>query len=129
VATALLPAVLVHGLLGARPDAAFGRLRLAPALPAPWTAFRVTGIRLGEARLELAYRADEERHTFVLRPTAGRVPATVIFEPTVPGVASSIELDEAPVDLPVEQIGDRSQATLQIPLDRERSVSLVRTRP
>lgn len=126
-AAALVPVLLLHGLLGARPDAPFGRLRLAPALPNHWTRFDVTGIRLGGSTLELSCRAGEGRHTFVLRPTAGPVPATLVFEPSVAGSVESVEVDGEATEVEPERGGGRSRVSLQIPLDQERRVTLVGT--
>ncbi|MGD2068152.1 MAG: hypothetical protein PVI57_05660 [Gemmatimonadota bacterium] len=126
-AAALVPVLLLHGVLGARPDAPFGRLRLAPALPAHRTRFDVTGIRLGGSVLELSCRVREGRHTFVLRPTAGRVPTTLVFEPSVAGPVESVEVDGATAEVAPERGGGRTRVSLQIPLDQERRVTLVGT--
>lgn len=114
---------LARGTLGIAPDAAYGRLRLAPHLPASWQALEVRGIRVADARVDLGYRCDGHRHTFVLRPTAGRVPLTLILEPSLPiGGIESVELEGEPVTVDSIRRGERWGVRFQFPLDGERTV-------
>jgi hypothetical protein len=125
VAAALVPAVFVHGLLGARAEAPWGRLRLGPALPARWSSLEVTGIRVADARIGLSYAREQEGHVFTLLQVAGRVPLTVVFEPAVPGKVHRVRVDGGSADLTPERTGGRSRIRLQLPLDAERRVTLV----
>lgn len=117
---------LVRGTLGITPDAAYGRLRLAPVLPARWTRVEVGGIRVGDTRLDLGYRREGDRHTFVLLPTAGRVPATVILEPLLPvGDIEHVKLEGEPVTVDSFREAGRTGIRFQFPLEGERSVTVV----
>ena len=73
-------ATLAFGLLGLEPDAPSGRIRVAPVLPAHLKDFRIRGIRVGGARLELAYERAGRVHRFHLDALDGRVPPMVGLE-------------------------------------------------
>jgi hypothetical protein len=128
----LAPALLLRGLLGAHGEAPWGRLRLAPDLPSHWSAFRVRGVALADARVELDYRRDyageEARDTFILRQTAGRVPVNLVFEPAIPGRVEGVWVDDEPaeVDLAPDPGRDRTRLRLQLPLDDVRRIRIAR---
>ncbi|MEX0936056.1 MAG: hypothetical protein WD013_04060 [Gemmatimonadota bacterium] len=116
----------VEGTLGARPDGAYGRLRLAPELAPRWNTLRVEGLQVADATVEVGYRRLGTEHTFSLRQTTGRVPLNLVFEPRLPirGIASvRIEGDAAEM----EDSGDRGFSSIrcQFPLDPDREVIIV----
>lgn len=118
-------APLLFGFLGAEADAAFGRLRLAPRLPGAWEAFEIRGVRMGDVRVGLRYRRDGPRHTFVLTPTAGRVPPNLVFEPLLPleGIGG-VRVDGEAADLDRHRTGRWTGVRLQLPLDSVREVTV-----
>lgn len=118
-------AAIAYGLLGLRPDAAYGRLRLAPALPTGWTRARAAGIRCGDATIAVGYRREGSRHTFSLEPTGGSLPVTLAFEPSVPatGVAAAA-VDGDPADLEAATREGRTRVQVQLALDHERTVTV-----
>lgn len=123
---ARLVRALVRGTLGIVPDAAYGRLRVGPDLPGNWPALELRGIRVADARVDLGYRREGDRHTFVLRPTAGRVPLTLILEPSLPvGGVESVELEGERVTVDSMRRGERWGVRFQFPLDGERTVVVV----
>jgi len=116
---------LAHGILGLAPDAPSGRIHIAPSFPAHLGAFTIRGIRLGDARIDLDYRREGGRHRFELSPTEGRVPATVIFEPSLPGVRpGTTYVDGQPAELAPVNEGDRLRFGVQLPLDGRRTVEV-----
>ncbi len=127
---ATLPALamwaLVTGLLGARPDAPVGRLRLAPALPGSWTGFALEGLRVGDSVLDLEYRRSGSGHLWRFRPTAGAVPLMLVLEPliAVDGV-DRVEVDGAAADVDITDAAPGyTRIRLQLPLDTERSLAV-----
>ncbi len=62
-ATSMLVSPIVYGLLGFEPDAPSGRARLAPQLPPGWDRLRVSGLAVGQSRLDV----DFERRPFAWR--------------------------------------------------------------
>jgi hypothetical protein len=123
---ALGPAALLFGLFGARADAPLGRIRLAPRIPAGWTSLSVGGIRVGDAHVQLSYALDGAAHTFRVLQDRGRVPLMLIFEPEVaePELPELL-VDGAPAELDRLARGGRSAVRVQLPLDRERSITLI----
>jgi len=116
---------LAYGILGLAPDAPSGRIHIAPAFPAHISAFAARRIRLGDTRIDLEYIREGGRHRFELSPTEGRVPATVIFEPSLPGDrAGTTYIDGQPTDLVPVGEGDRLRFRVQLPLDRRRTVEV-----
>jgi hypothetical protein len=116
----------IEGTLGLRPDAAAGRLRIAPEIRPEWEFLRVSGIRMGDAIVDFEYRRESRKATFVLRQEEGRVPIQLIFEPLLPvtrvaevRIADSI----AEVEQTEEALGIRLRC--QFPLDPERRVTVV----
>lgn len=124
-AAALVPLVLVQGLLGARIDAYFGRLRLAPRLPPHWSQFIVEGLAIGDATVRMTYEMADGRHHFRFAQETGGVPVMLVFEPilAVP-LNAPAWVDGAPADLELRPAGERMQASVQLPLDGEREVSV-----
>lgn len=115
----------VVGTLGARPDAGFGRLRLAPTVPSRWLELRVRNLPMGDVRVTLGYRRDGRAHTFTLRQTRGSVPANLVFEPLVPEAdLGSVRVDGQPAELEVIRRRGWVGTRLQLPLDPERRVVL-----
>ncbi|HKJ03319.1 MAG TPA: hypothetical protein VJ997_12720, partial [Longimicrobiales bacterium] len=121
-------ATFAFGLLGLEPDAPSGRIRIAPALPAHVRDFRVQGIRVGDARLELSYRREERVHRFRLDATDGRVPPMVVLEPSLPLRAlGAVRVDGAPADLTSQRHGPgraRTRLSVQIPVDGPRLLEI-----
>lgn len=96
---AMLVAPVIEGMLGARPDALAGRLTLAPHLPARWNACEWRGLHVGHTTLDVRVSASPDRVIVRLRRTAGgRLGVTVA--PALPAgrVATSVTIDEQPVN-------------------------------
>jgi hypothetical protein len=120
---------LAHGLLGLAPDAPSGRIRIAPSFPTHLSAFHARGIRVGEAELDLRYEREGRTHRLRLEPTRGRVPVTVVLEPSVPGATPGATPGEARVDgvraeLEATAAGARTRFSVQLVLDAPRTVEL-----
>ena len=127
-AAALIPLVLVKGLLGARIEGYFGRLRLAPRLPPHWTRFAVAGLDIGDATVRMSYELADGRHCFRFKQERGSVPIMLIFEPILavpPNTRTWV--DGTPAHLTLRPVGGRMQASLQLPLDRDREVAVAST--
>lgn len=115
----------VAGTLGARPDAGFGRLRLAPELPSHWAALHLRNLPMGDVRVDLRYQREDRVHTFTLRQTAGAVPANLVFEPMVAvDELVSVEVDGEPAELDLVRRRGRAGTRVQLPLDAERRIAL-----
>jgi hypothetical protein len=116
---------LAYGILGLAPDAPAGRIRIAPSFPTHLSAFTARGIRLGDTRIDLEYAREGGRHRFELSPSKGRVPATVIFEPSIAGDRlGATYIDGEPADLSPVGEGDRMRVGVQLPLDGPRTVEV-----
>ncbi len=116
---------LAYGLLGLTPDAPSGRIHIAPSFPAHISAFAARGIRLGDTRIDLEYSKESGSHRFELSPTEGRVPATVLFEPSLPGDRSGTTyVDGQPTDLAPVSGGNRLRFRVQLALDGRRTVEV-----
>jgi hypothetical protein len=116
----------LFGLLGATADAPLGRIRLAPRFPAAWSGIEVSGIRAGDASFSLRYQREQRRHSFGLRQDGGRIPFMLVFEPEVPEPSiQSALVDGTAADL--TRVGGRGRCgvRVQLPLDRERVITLV----
>ena len=120
---ALVPLVFLDGLLGARADAHYGRLRLAPRLPPHWTRLTVTGITIGDAEVTMDYEAVGGAHRFRIEQRSGAVPLMLIFEPILAvALGAPVRIDGEPADVAVAPTGGRAQARVQLPLDRMREI-------
>lgn len=121
----LLLCGLAHGLLGLAPDGPSGRIRVAPAFPSHLSAFLARHVRVGESDMDLRYERQGPVHTLHLEPTRGRVPATVVLEPSLlAGTVSGVRVDGAPADLDVSSRGPRTRLKVQLVLDAPRSVEV-----
>lgn len=120
-----IAACLMEGMLGARPDAAFGRLRLAPCFPSSWTRLQIDGITVEKMRLGMMYRREGDRHSFVFTPEAGSVPGMLIFEPRLSGESlREVRIDGQVAEVGSERVGDRVQIQVQLPADAERRIEI-----
>ena len=122
--------LLVEGLLGIKPDAAYGRIGLSPCLPESWEAFHVRGIQLGDAIVGMEMTREGHTYRFALRQLAGGAPVTWIFAPRLPGVRIArvrVDGEEALVDS--RPVGRRIEPRIQIPAERERLVEIELTPP
>lgn len=122
--TAELLLALAGGLLGLRPDAAVGRLTLAPRLPAHLIRFAATGIRLGASVLTLRYAREEGSRRFEIEPVTAAVPPLLVFEPTVSGEVSEVRVDGEAAELDARRMGGHTVVPVQLPLDAPRVVEI-----
>lgn len=112
---------LVSGILGAVPDAAYGRLTLSPLLPPNWTRFVARGVRAGEGALEMAYDRSGGHVAWTLRPLEGSVPLMVVFEPWQPlSQVRAVRVDGAPAELELLEEDGWTRVKVQLPADSVR---------
>lgn len=117
--------LFLRGVLGIVPDAAYGRIEIAPALPAGWGPVTVRGIALEDARVGFRIRSDAGRVEIALHQTAGGAPVTWILSPRLEGAAiASVRVDGQPAEIDSRIVGDRIQPRIQLPAERERIVQL-----
>jgi len=65
---------IVQGMLGLRPDAVNGVLRIHPQLPGGWRELAVQRVRVGENAFNITIRREEETSAFVIERVAGNEP-------------------------------------------------------
>jgi hypothetical protein len=114
---------LVGGLLGAVPDATFGRLDLSPLFPGHWTGFRISGLRAGEGTLALSYQRSGGEARWEITPELGSVPITVNFEPwfPFPTVARCL-VDGQEAELESVSAEGWTRVKVQVPADGARTL-------
>jgi hypothetical protein len=116
---------LVHGLLGAEPDAPRNRLRLRPQIPASWNHMTLANLAMADARIGIRYHREEPRHTFHLQQTNGAVPVRLIFEPALPATTlRAASVNGVPAQLDARPFGERLLVPIQLVLDSERTLAL-----
>ena len=83
------------------------------------------GLTIGNATVRMCYELAGGRHRFRFAQESGGVPVMLIFEPilAVPPSAQ-VWVDGTPADLVLRPAGDRMQASVQLPLAREREVAV-----
>jgi hypothetical protein len=124
---------LAYGVFGIAPEAARGRLRIAPRLPATWRSADLRGIRIGDASVTFRYQSLQDDgmalHRYTVVQDAGPVPIRLIFEPAlslataaVPTVAASVDGVAASLDM--RRVGNRIVTPVQVVLDDERVVEI-----
>jgi len=83
---------VVEGLLGADPDAAAGRITLAPQLPASWARLEVRGVRCGDSVYDLRFRRGGAALVVETRRTLGPGLA-ITLAPYLEGLPRAVEVD------------------------------------
>jgi hypothetical protein len=117
--------VVSEGLLGVRPDASYGRIRLAPVFPAAWEALEADGIQVGDTSIDLAIHREPGAFRFTLTPSAGRIPLNLIFEPVVPvDRVGRVLLSGEKVDVDILPGRGRTGIRFQFPLDEAKVVEV-----
>lgn len=112
---------LVRNVLGARPDAAYGRLELSPLLPPHWTSFSLEGVTSGQGAVDLTFERDSTLSRWILTPRQGSLPLTVVFRPWLSRVAlTTVRIDGEEADLETDSVSGWTRVSLQLPVDRER---------
>ncbi|HSJ14279.1 MAG TPA: GH116 family glycosyl hydrolase [Longimicrobiales bacterium] len=118
---AMVVAPLVHGMLGAEPDAFRGRLRLRPQLPAAWDRCEFRNLRVGDVSLTLRFERHHEHLVFRVEQVHGAAPLTVLLEPVVAArTVRAARVDGVPARLTVRPFGGRLLVPVQLVLDAER---------
>jgi hypothetical protein len=112
--------VFMHGLLGAAPDAARGRLRLRVCLPDWIDRLKVFNLRMADALVELRFISQDGAHQYVIEQVAGAMPVRLIFEPTFTKLVVSATVDDTNAELDLQPHGQRIVAPVQIMLDNRR---------
>ncbi len=116
---------IVHGALGAEPDAPRRRLRLRPVLSLGMAPLSVSGITMGDSRFGFDARLDEDQWTLRVEQTDGPVPARLVLEPVlVARGIRGIRVDGQPARLDVLPQGEAWIASLQLVLDHPRTVTI-----
>jgi hypothetical protein len=114
---------LMGGLLGAVPDATFGRLDLSPLFPSHWTGFRLSGVRAGEGTLALSYQRTDGTARWEITPELGSVPITVNFEPWFPfSSISRCLVDGNEAELESVSVDGWTRVKVQVPADGVRTL-------
>lgn len=113
-----------EGLLGVHPEAAWGRIRLAPSIPDGWEHMRASGIRVGDTHIDLEAVVEADAVEFDITPSAGRIPLNLVFQPEVPlGSVRRVLLSGEVVDVDVlPGPPGRSGIRFQFPLDERKRV-------
>jgi glycogen debranching enzyme len=98
-ATSMLASSIAYGLVGWDPDAPAGRARLAPQLPPQWERARVSGLRMGQARLDVEMEQVRGRLSLSLAP--GGAPFSLDVRPEWPVGARdrALFVDDARVEI------------------------------
>lgn len=118
---------LTAGILGLRADAPAGRISIAPSLPSHIRRFEASGITLGTNTLGLRYAVTPEAVRYELVPEASSVPPLVIFEPSMSTRPEGVRIDGETAELDPRRSGSRTVVPVQLPLDKERVVELIRS--
>lgn len=92
VSAAMVVLPVVEGLLGAEPDAAAGRLAVAPQLPESWSRLEVLGVRCGDSAYDLRLRRGDASLVVELRRTLGPGCA-ITLAPWLPALPAKVEVD------------------------------------
>ena len=122
--------LLVEGLLGIDPDAAYGRIKVSPCLPESWDSFHVRGLSVGDAVVDMEMTREDRAYRFALRQRAGGAPVTWIFAPRLPGTGiARIRVDGEDAMVDSRPVGRRIEPRIQIPAERERLVEIELTSP
>jgi len=126
-----LPRVLglLDHLLGFRADAPAGRIHLTPTLPPHWTRLAVRGLACAATRFDLEYERTEgeglRTDRWILRPTEGAVPSTLILRLPTVHADPEVRIDGEPAQLEIERRGGLYRLPVQLPLDGERRIEIL----
>ncbi len=94
---------VVHGVLGAEPDAPRGRLVLRPRLAGD--RLEVRGLAVGPAAVGVVYRRERNRHRLEVRQEQGGPPLQLVLEPElIGGRVTAVRVDGEPAELDVVQV-------------------------
>lgn len=111
----------VEGALGARPDASYGRLRLAPDLIGHAEGLTLRRLRVGDAHFDVECRLDGSAWRLQLVQHGGRLPFNVVFEPRLPlRPPVTVHLGGSEAQVGVEPVEGGVALSCQFPLDPER---------
>ncbi len=120
---------MLDHLLAFRADAPAGRIHLTPALPSHWTGLAVRGLACAATRFDLEYERTEIEgrrvDRWILRPTEGAVPSTLILRLPAVHPDPEVRIDGEPAELEIEQRGALRHLPVQLPLDGERRVEIL----
>ncbi|MSR22383.1 MAG: hypothetical protein EXR92_02390 [Gemmatimonadetes bacterium] len=114
----------VEHRLGALPDAAFGRLRIAPVVTGEWSSLEAHGLRVGDACVQVGCLRTERSVSFQVTQVEGRVPLNLVFEPILHDLdIERVLIGGQPADVQILPEGRGSRLRCQFPLDQEREIT------
>jgi hypothetical protein len=122
---ALLALGLVHGLLGAAPDATRHRLRLRPYATRSWTTWSVNELRVGDARVDVSFVRTADGVTVAADQTAGAFPLQLVLELVLSETrVGAVAVDGRAATLDVRRHGAGLLVPVQLVLDDRRVLTI-----
>lgn len=112
---------LVHGWLGAEPDANRQRLRLRPILQ---DELDVRELRFGDGAVRLEAARTPDGWRVVVEQEAGAIPVTVLLEPVVDGEYRGARVDGKPAELVPRPHEGATLVPVQLVLDEARTLEI-----
>ncbi len=117
----------VEDVLGVEPEAAYGRIRLAPDLRRAPAELRLRRLRVGDARIGVDCRVEGRSCSFALFQEGGRVPVNLVFAPRLPlPPPLRVRIGDDEVEVTLEEVDGGSEIRCQFPLDPERRMIVER---
>ena len=118
---AMLVLPMIEGLLGVDPDAAAGKLTVAPQLPPAWSRLEVTGLRCADSAYDAALQRRDGQLQVQIRRTLGPGLA-VTCAPWLPSLPSRVEVDRREVTAEVTGWGTGFRCAVTLPGATEHEV-------
>ncbi|MGB7602677.1 MAG: amylo-alpha-1,6-glucosidase [Candidatus Sulfotelmatobacter sp.] len=113
---------LLSGLLGLQADATSCQLNFAPHIPADWSSFSVTNVRLGTLTLSLNYQRTPDKIQLEMR-SAGAGKCSLQFSPglSLRARITAVRLNERALPFHIEANSSDQHVTVNLPIVGERN--------
>jgi hypothetical protein len=126
---AMVISPLLRGLFGMQPDAERRHLVLAPHVPADWTSFTMTHVKIGPVALDLKYQRTVDGITLQVQRT-GSGDCVLEFSPAISLLAEVLEvrLNGRTLAFHVHTNSVDQHVTAEFPISAESNTLLIRVR-
>jgi glycogen debranching enzyme len=123
---AMVVSPLLKGMFGLEKDATKKTLTFVPHVPADWTNFKISNVRIGDSLVSLRYQKTLSEITLEVTRTGGE--CSLDFEPELANTAlvSRVDVNGRPLSYDQQILAEHHHLKIKLPLKEEKNIVRIR---